>query len=174
MKRDETDVLKLCQTLQSWSNPNIWAVIWLVLGFCCFFGINVRPSKRVWKGKIWYITERLIQKSTDIFKTLKRKSLLTFLKKEIKGKQIMADKNNKILRTDAKKMSPACHSQDKIVGFAIHSPVWIMSSSNVSCKLWWYTCNEKLKSVLSGLLENGHSLGKHVDIWWHGSYSTDY
>ena len=23
MKRDETDVLKLCQTLQSWSNPNI-------------------------------------------------------------------------------------------------------------------------------------------------------
>ena len=109
MKRDETDVLKLCQTLQSWSNSNIWAVIWLVLGFCCFFGINVRPSKRVWKGKIWYITERLIQKSTDIFKTLKRKSLLTFLKKEIKGKQIMADKNNKILRTDAKK-NVACLS----------------------------------------------------------------
>ncbi|CAC5416826.1 unnamed protein product [Mytilus coruscus] len=57
------------------------------------------------KGKLAsenFITERLtcIQKSTDIFKPIKRQSLLTFSTKEIKGKRLMADKNNNTLKAD--------------------------------------------------------------------------
>ena len=48
----------------------------------------------------YVITERLIQKSTDIFKPIKRKSLLTFSTKEIKGKQLTADENNNALKAD--------------------------------------------------------------------------
>ena len=47
-----------------------------------------------------FISGRLDQKSIDIFKPIKRQSLLTFSTKEIKGKQLMADKDNNTLKAD--------------------------------------------------------------------------
>ena len=107
MKRDKTDVMKLFQTLQNWPNPfeTSEQLYGLFSGSVASSELMCDLLNAYEKGKFSseiFITERLIQKSTDIFKTLKRKSLLTFLKKEIKGKQLLADKNNKTLRADEK------------------------------------------------------------------------
>ena len=102
-----------------------------------------------------FITKRLIQKSTDIFKPIKRQSLLTFSTKKIKGKQLMADKNYNTLKADGNlfgRLLVIAQTRQldmrEVLQFELGPLPW--SLSNVDG-----TPVKTNKSVLAGLLEKG-------------------
>ncbi|CAC5416584.1 unnamed protein product [Mytilus coruscus] len=109
------------------------------------------------KGKLAsenFIIERIIQKSTDIFKPIKRQSLLTFSTKEIKGYQLMADKNN-TLKADRNLFGRLLViaqtrqlDMQEVLQFELGPLPW--SLANVDG-----TPVKTNKSVLAGLLEKG-------------------
>ncbi|CAC5360780.1 unnamed protein product [Mytilus coruscus] len=159
MKRDETDVLKLVQTLQSWTNPfeTSEQLSGLSSGTVVSSELLCDLLNAYEKGKLAsenFITERLIQKSTDIFKPIKRQSLLTFSTKEIKGKQLMADKNN-TLKADRNlfgRLLVIAQTRQldmrEVLQFELGPLPW--SLANVDG-----TPVKTNKSVLAGLLEKG-------------------
>ncbi|CAC5401974.1 unnamed protein product [Mytilus coruscus] len=147
------------KTLQSWTNPfeTSEQLSGLSSGTVASSELLCDLLNAYEKGKLAsenFITERLIQKSTDIFKPIKRQSLLTFSTKEIKGKQLMADKNN-TLKADRNlfgRLLVIAQTRQldmrEVLQFELGPLPW--SLANVDG-----TPVKTNKSVLAGLLEKG-------------------
>ena len=85
MKRDKTDVLKLVQTLQSWTSEQLSGLSSGIVASSVLMCDLLNAYERGKLASDNFISERLVQKSIGIFKPIKRQSLLTFSTKEIKG-----------------------------------------------------------------------------------------
>ena len=89
----DSDVLKLVQTLQRWTNPfeTSEQLSGLSSGTVSSSELMCDAYKKGKLASYNFISERLVQKSIGIFKPIKRQALLSFSTNEIKGKQLITD-----------------------------------------------------------------------------------